>query len=84
MASEGPISALLMILSRKVLGLFRKRDEKRGKSQAQGGKTKVSAPNLYTCSAKYRTFLPFTPDTQITKKSFLKSPPLFGIGSSQH
>lgn len=42
MASEGPISAALRVLSRRVLGSFRKRDEKRGKSQTQRGSSKVS------------------------------------------
>lgn len=42
MASECPISALLKVLSRKVLASFRKWYEKRGKSQAQGGTSKVS------------------------------------------
>lgn len=42
MASEGPISALLRVLSRRVLGSFRKRDEKRGKSQALRGTSKIS------------------------------------------
>lgn len=42
MASEGPISALPRVLSRRVLGSFRKRDEKRGKSQALRGTSKVS------------------------------------------
>lgn len=42
MASEGPISTLLSILSRRVPGSFRKRDKKRRKSQAQRGTSKVS------------------------------------------